>query len=416
MRTLCKTILLTSIVLVACNSGSGNQAAKIQSSGTKHQLTTDTPALMRSIPVTALSLAVKINEIETRYQNSNNADGTWSIELDLLPNQEYGLEVSWYSSEFLLLEEFGRFTTPATGTTIEPVLDYRSAGRPEFDVDCDGISNLEEVSNGTSLTIAEGLSMSACSEDVVPVVFSDMERAWIFREYDSIEINESTEANETSPRFTKLDQTIQIDTSNTASNIGFITNLVNNNFNPATGETIRNAAWLSFRQRFDEPKFMEFAMDPAIEIVESDIPGQFCKPLASDATGIMCTVPYEWQENRWYTMTIEETTPTTWRAQVLDLETQVTQPIATFTTPGNLLWTQFSTGLIDYVEYTGVDCMSGLPASRITFKPAVVNNVPSGSTGLNLSSCVKGGAGWSEGLRTVQDALEYKLTLGLAPE
>jgi len=409
MRAHFLSILLASILLTACDSYIDTQRVEIQSSDTEHKLTTAIPTALRNIPVTALSVSVKVNENESRHQGTDSSDGQWLIEVELVPNQEYELVVKWFSSEFLLLEEFGRFTTPATGSTITPELDYRSAGLPEFDADCDGYSNLEEIKNGTSLTIAENSTTSACSENGMSVELSDAERAFIFRLHDSVE------ANETLPRLTSFAQSIQINAVSPSANIAFIANLRSSLYESATGESLVNAGWLSFRQQPDAPRFLEFAIYPATGYVESDIDGQFCKSLMSEPAGLMCTVPYGWQEDRWYTISIEETSPTSWRAQVRDQETQITQQIATFNTPEGLIWAELSTGMIDYIDYTQMECMSGLPASRMTYKSAVVNNAPVGTTRLQPSDCVIGGAGWSEGFRSVQDSLEYKLTMGRTP-
>jgi len=362
---------------------------------------------MRSIPITSLALTVTLNE--TNYTGMMNSDGQWSVEVPLSPNQQYDLLVQWYSSEILLLEEFGQFTTPATGSIINPVLDYRSAGTAEFDVDCDGYSNLEEVNNGTSLTIAEGLTTSACSEETTPIELKETERAWMGRVHDPVGADENTE------RMTNFSQTFQINTSTDSGNIAFIVNLRANPVDATTNETLTHAGWISFRQQPNVPTFMEFAIYPSTGVLEADVEGQFCKDLGSSPAGMMCTVPYNWQLDRWYTLSLEETTPTTWRAQVLDQQSQITQPIATFTTPENLIWEELSTGMIDYIEYPSADCIAGLPPSRMTYKPAIVNNVPVGTRRLRISDCVRGGAGWSEGLRTVQDALEHKMTMGRDP-
>jgi len=402
-------LVLTS-VLFCCNSGNDAQSSAIHNDGTTQKLTTLTPSLLRSIPLDQLMLTIKINDVQTPYSGMATSDGQWSIGVELEPSQEYDLLVQWYATEHLLLEEFGTFTTPATSAPIKPQLDYRSAGRAEFDTDCDGFSNLEEIIYDTSLTVAQGSTSAACIETEALAALMDTERVFAFREFESIAADESRQ------RFTSLEQSFQINTTNRSSNIGFITNLVANPVDATTSKSNRIAGWLSFRQRVDGTRFMEFAMFPASGIEESDIEGQFCKLLMSVPAGWMCTVPYSWQENRWYTISIDETTPTTWSALVRDQETQTDQQIATIITPDGLNWTELSTGIIDYIDYPSTACTDGLPASSLTFKSAIVNDTPVETIRSITSNCVKAGAGWSEGIRTVQGALEYKITLGRADQ
>jgi len=327
MRILFLTILFLSIVSTACDSGTHNRSVEIQSDNSKLQISTATPVLMRSIPITGLFLSVQIDDNEPTYPRANDA-GEWKIELNLIPERKHDLTIKWFADSVfideisqidfqllgerggvLLLEEFGQFVTPSTGATITPELDYLSAGRPEFDIDCDGYSNLEEVNNGTSLAIAEGLTKTACSDEVMPIELTEEERVWIYRLHDT------DSADENSARITKIVQTMQVNSASFVGNLAYITNARTELFDADTNVSQTHAAWFSFRHRGNEPRFMEFAMYPSTGVLESDIDGQFCKDLMAEPAGLMCTLPYDWQEDRWYTLTIEETTPTTWRAQ-----------------------------------------------------------------------------------------------------
>jgi len=419
MLKIISAILVLTSCLVACDSNNTSHTFEIQSFDTKQLLTTSTPYLMRSIPVETLSLSITIDETETSYQGVDTIDGKWLIDVELIPDQTYDLLVRWYTSGHLLLEEFGEITTPTVGGPLTPILDYRSAGRPEFDVDCDSISNLEEIVNQSDFnpsSTAQG--ETTCDNTTHPTIkdiaerLTDSEQASISQSHNTL----VTDVNE--KRLTSYDHSILINRSNSLTDISITTYLYGENDDPENGPLLDNFATIAFRQKPGLPKYMEFSLAPATDTLNSGIENQVCTSFSAPvffetSAGWSCTVIFDWKEDRWYSIRLEETTPNTWNARIIDQESQVTQSIATFVTPENLMWLGASVDLSDNTPHRRAECLAGLPTLSITFKRPKVNNLPRGTYHARPSNCLYGGGGWSAGLRTVDGELEYKMSIGM---
>lgn len=123
-----------------------------------------TPSMLRNIPDSALSVTVQIDDQPTLYQGARRDDGTWfviisfeNIEEEI--NREHIAVVSWYVDEngekILVARQTTSFLVSETGVaSLGGTL--QTDGAPEFDIDCDGTSNFEELTNDTDPLTVNG--------------------------------------------------------------------------------------------------------------------------------------------------------------------------------------------------------------------------------------------------------------------
>jgi len=365
---------------------------------------TSIPAVLRNIPIPDLSVRVTIDNVTKTYNGSDFPDGQWRIEYDLQPNQTYDLLVQWFVLTHLVLEETGQITTDTEQRVITPELDFTSAGYPRFDDDCDGQSNLDEIRNGNSLTTAPGTDQSACSDDPEVVEIADDVYPWIIRQHKVFASADITS------RVTSYKQSINITLTdvNVAANFG-----LSLNSKTESGDAL--AARVDFIDDNLNGKKLRFYINHATDFQPITEPGVECRIYDNSfgTPAVTCTVPYDWKEQQWYSISIEQLSTTSWQATVQDETSGLSQIIGIIETQPDIDWNRPQSTLGYRTRIPSEDCSLGVAPISMRFKHGVANQIHTIDTQqIVLGSCVKVGAGWSEGIRTIDNELIYRLTLG----
>jgi len=361
---------------------------------------TQTPALLRAIPISNLSVQISIDNVTKTYQGADFPDGIWQVNFDLEPNQTYDINIKWFALTHLLLEETGQIFTDPELQTITPELEFISAGFDRFDDDCDGQSNLDEIINGTSPGDAGATDQTACADGSEGIVLPEIVAPWINRQHTLFRLAGMTS------RLTRYEQAIQITASNPniASNFGMSLHT-----DPSTA--VNEFARVDFRYDSLQNKHIGFKISAADDFRLSTADNAECSEYQD--TGIECTIPFEWQEQQWYRLRIEAISDTSWQATVSDDTSGVSQEIATIETQSILDWSRAQNVLSYRQQIPSEQCSLGLEPISMRYKQGVANAITVlGSDQILTSDCVKVGGGWSEGLRTIDDELVYTLTLG----
>jgi len=400
-------------MLSACDSNMPQNTIEIKSNGTSHELSTLIPRLLRNVSTQSLTLQLTVGEIQNTYSGDDFTGNTWQIPLQLSPNQTHTLHLLWFSEQHLLLEQAGEFKTDSQDSTITPELEYISAGFARFDSDCDGFSNLDEFLNQTNPSIAQGTNASACSANPEPLALSDDQTPVLFRQHSTFAADGFSEA------VTSYEQQIQITEHYKDGFVSFSAELTTDTGTQSPAETTTNAV-IRFRRDRDGTKRMRFAMTNVSRTIPSTFPGGQCDP--NPFFGFRsCGIPFDWQENHWYTVKVEQQSSTQWRGLIIDNETQMQFVIGTFESQADIRWAQAQNRIIDFRSLSAMECQQPQPPSTMRYRQGKVNGFRTiSSYKVTPQICAQAGLGWSEGIRSVgfdADAqLEYELTLGRRKE
>ncbi len=136
----CLALLFTAVILVACS----------QEATTNAKFPTNTPSMLRAINIELLSVDVQIDNTGPIYKGVRNEDGTWDVKLTISLDTNHNFVAKWFvmvgTDRLLVLEQRGFFYADSTVTSGDPSETQTiSSGEPQFDYDCDGMSNLEEL-------------------------------------------------------------------------------------------------------------------------------------------------------------------------------------------------------------------------------------------------------------------------------
>jgi len=140
-----KLFITLLIALTALCSGCAEKAGPGASVGTAK------PAQLRTIDNSRLSLVVRIDNQAQEYAGELRPDGRWYVVLNIELDVTHNYLASWYGrvggTSVLLLEVRGEFYANSETLFAQASGDAEmtSSGAPQFDSDCDGASNLEEV-------------------------------------------------------------------------------------------------------------------------------------------------------------------------------------------------------------------------------------------------------------------------------
>jgi len=109
-----------------------------------------TPNLLRVIPAENLSVTVLIGSQTTPYQGRQRDDGAWEVSIIVELDREHTASVSWYGlyerEAVLIAKQTGTFYASSSTGQANLTGPMITSGTREFDIDCDGISNYEELS------------------------------------------------------------------------------------------------------------------------------------------------------------------------------------------------------------------------------------------------------------------------------
>lgn len=369
------------------------------------KFTAQTPALLRSIPISDLSLAITINNITKTFRASDFPDGLWQVDFDLQANQTYDLTLEWFTLTHLLLEETGQIFTDPDQQIITPELEFTSAGFDRFDDDCDGLSNLDEIRNGTSLTDAAQSAQSACSDAADDIVLEEVVFPWVLRQHGLFRSEEITS------RVTSYQQSIQI----TSVSPSYATNYGFSLHNEPVADQENTIGRVNFIADSLRGKQLKFEITQATDFQLPAESNAECSAYDNDigTSAIGCNIAFEWQERQWYTVSIEQVSATGWKAVVVDDTSGESQEIATIETYSDIDWSRSQNDLSHRIEIVSEQCRIGLAPVSMRYKLGLANGIQILDSLRTVSSdCVIAGGGWSEGIRTLDDELVYSLTLG----
>jgi len=256
---------------------------------------TSPPTLLRIIPPQNLVARVTINNgEETVFSVRNFPDGRWQIPVSLIPFENNQVSIKWFELELLLLEERGEVYANPNEPIIKTDFDFITSGRDAFDVDCDGISNLDERFSGTDPFIAEEGLQNGC----VPK----------FPENPEIVLGATPFVNKYyQPFFTygigepirSISQDVQARTvppdSFSASSVHLYT---------LPDAEQRTDIGLGLAISPDVGRYVQLTISngSASEITTTE--GVECSDFGAKTR--VCTKPYDWRELRWYTLELRE--------------------------------------------------------------------------------------------------------------
>jgi len=114
-----------------------------------------TPTSLRMIQEADLIAEVSINNgTPIRYSGRDlPPSGQWRIDVNFIANEFNSVSIKWIElwqqQEVLLMEERGEVFANVSTPDLTADLNFITAGAARFDLDCDGISNLNERYGGT---------------------------------------------------------------------------------------------------------------------------------------------------------------------------------------------------------------------------------------------------------------------------
>jgi len=165
LSLLCALLLFIFFGLAACEIDPVDTASA-------EPTTFSTPALLRSIPGNTLSVTVAIDDQPTLYQGTRGDDGSWFVKINVEPNREHTATVSWYSlnngQKILVARQTSTFFAEESGmSSLGGVL--QTDGATEFDNNCNGVSNFNEIMQGTDPSLNNACGTPEPEPDEVPV-------------------------------------------------------------------------------------------------------------------------------------------------------------------------------------------------------------------------------------------------------
>lgn len=117
-----------------------------------------TPSSLRAIPSSELSVIVSIQGDSTVYAGVVDASGNWAVQLNVELGKNYMAVVSWYynsggAEPLLIATQTGNFfTSPLGRGQLSGSLETSGTVVAALDIDCDGVSNLDEINSGSNPT------------------------------------------------------------------------------------------------------------------------------------------------------------------------------------------------------------------------------------------------------------------------
>jgi len=357
-------------------------------------LSANTPVSLRAIERNQLVLDMSIDGETRRYNGSDFRDDVWSIELDLQNDTTHTIDLKWYALDHLLLHEYGEFFTDSTNPEIQLDLEFADEGTGNFDDDCDGISNLEELVLGTD---AGAAGSGVCPADET---LDGVDSVYLVRNFFSFEQSGYRS------RVTSLEQSINVRAAELSRKMWFWSRMTNDEpFETAT-EVYMSLAYSESLQ-----KYVYFEID-------NDTIGTFqeltstCGPLGT--TGHYCLLPFNWETDRWYTLKLELVDLDVWQASVIDQLTEETRLVGKIEVTPELEWHRPRTGLS--YELMGEDLddnNASYPRIAMQAKSANANGVLNvEASGLTVSGFVDGVVGWRAGTKSQDGINTYTLSIG----
>jgi len=138
----CLALIFTTVVLSACSP----------EANTSSNFPTRTPPELRAINTELLSVDVQIDNTGPIYKGERDASGNWNVDLEISLDTDHSFVAKWFvtvdTQRILVLEQYGNFyADSATNSGDGTLTQSTSSGEARFDLDCDDVSNLDELAN-----------------------------------------------------------------------------------------------------------------------------------------------------------------------------------------------------------------------------------------------------------------------------
>lgn len=374
------------------------------------KITSQTPVDLRSFATADLRAVVSVGNFAATLLGSDVVDNEWSIVLDgdLSENETYSVNVKWYVFDSLVFEEVGSIFTDPTVPSLTISLDYfLNVGPVRFDDDCDGISNSDELINGSDHTSPGSVVDETCSNLVAQP--EDMNQfdwvdTWvdIWREYDE---------------FQTMGFTSQVQSFHQALRVGKIE--VDEAINVQTfliGNFVETAnyieAKLSLYQLDDGSRGVEVSFKSDNQIADVQPAHTNCYRV-DESFLVLCSLDVQWDIHQWYSLEINRTPEEAWEAWFVNETTNQRTKIGTVQTSQTIQWIDTEFDLTYATRKTYSECVDGVDPVSVQHKHAVLNGdfeLKGGEVKPGL--CLKIGGGWGAGNRELNNETQFNMSIG----
>ncbi len=399
------------IAITGCNSGnkenaSGSADAAADSAVEPENVPSIILVQLSSFEPADLFAEVTINNAESaRYSGSDFPDGQWRIPARLNANQNNRITIKWFFRQQLLMEEFGDIFANTANAMLTPQLNYVNAGHPRFDDNCDGVSNLAEHYAGIASMNTSTVSPADCQiytdNNTEPFAPDGSSLAGLLKYYDLAGDNSVTE------QVFRVSQRMQISNvvADLKSDYGFA-------FMGKDDSGQSPEMSLVFRYHPTDGNTIVFGHNKAIEYQPAPDIAADCGSLTIFG-GFTCSVPFDWQTQRWYEVYFDRLSPTTWEASIVDLETLTRTELGEMVGNEWLSLQSANMGMkyTDFIDHA--NCIEGLPPVSMRYYGAQVNNaITLTPNTFGATACLMQGGGVNDSTRQIGFDQLHTLTVG----
>ena len=397
-----RLILLLQILLIAAGC---QQAAETTAFNTAK------PKSLLRIDNSILSVTMTIDG-SLQYEGRLQPDGTWVVRPQgLTLDADHTVVNEWFGQyegqKYLLVRQQGSFY--ADPVTLQAVLDLPdvSSGSPEFDVDCDNISNLDEFTAGSDPGSSPG-----CQSETDPVPVTDTGttlRAWAVHDFSPFVLSGYILPVQS------FEQPINVQAFDAGRGLSFGVSV----YTDLAAETTDRLS-INLSRDKNGNKVAEVSIAPAIG--SQLAAGGSCYDSEVDESWLACSIPFDWQLDHWYTLRMTKsalnspTETSRWDGWVVDQVTGEEFALGTIEAAENITLQRPSVGIGYFFTHTQTECTEGLPQSTIHYRPMTVDDnafevLPAE---LQAGPCAVNGGGWSSDDSMIDEAgnVVYSLTLG----
>jgi len=162
----CLAIVISAFILSACSPETTTNLNYPASTLLKNP--TNTPAELRAIDNGILSVDVQIDRTGPIYKGKQDENGNWTVDLNISLDTDHSFVAKWFAmvgtQRIPVLEQRGNFYADSNGTNADATITQSiSADEPQFDLDCDGMSNLDELADLNT----DPLSLPGCESGAI---------------------------------------------------------------------------------------------------------------------------------------------------------------------------------------------------------------------------------------------------------
>ena len=395
-------VLASILILYGCdNSDTDYQIGK-------GVLSASTPGNLRAIENESLVAEITIDDNKTTYFGRDFPDGQWRINLDVVADRTYAIEIRWLANQLLLMEERGTFYTDSQAPVITPDLDVATAGGDRFDADCDGVTNLDEISLGsdpgsaTQIPCQETPTLDDPTAQLLP---------WLAFNFLTYEFSGVTAPVVSIRHQMQIRQT-------SASERTYYGMVVQSDETYLQSDGSQASARASL-QIVDSPLGEDvaiFFVTEAVGAVASSASGR-CEEMGN-RNGYLCSMPSSVSPNRWYDLSIVQVSPSQWQGRVTDNETGNSYLIATMEMPPDSTWGAHAIDMGFGDMIPAGSCIEGFDRISVRYKDTVINdNFDISSSNVVVSPCLDltmraNGSGWTAGSKILAGENQNYLSIG----